>query len=167
MSALQNLLSCYVKTPVRVQRLFFGAWLTWAQCILPVTLAYHVHIPSSATDPRALCLLLQLFSISPTQQSETFTCMTHFYYRFIVEPLFFVFYGSTVLAETNTKWSLWVCFWLLACNVCDPYGWFKRFRQWVQRGAFLMTKLMWLSEWVWERGIEGLEEGNLLAEMNV
>lgn len=32
---------------------------------------------------------------------------------------------------------------------------------------FLMTKLMWLSEWVWERAIEGLEEGNLLAEMNV
>lgn len=72
----------------------------------------------------------------------------------------------TTPGEINTKWSFWV-FWLRAFNVCDPYGWFKRFRQWVQRGAFLMTKLMWLSEWVWERGIEGLEEGNLLAEMNV
>lgn len=36
-----------------------------------------------------------------------------------------------------------------------------------KKELFLMTKLMWLSEWVWERGIEGLEEGNLLAEMNV
>lgn len=121
---------------------------------------------------QALLLTLDsLFGASTPPEctlAQTFTSAIHFFVCsfvvFVIQPLNRS--RSATQGEINTKWSFWV-FWLLAFNVCDPYGWFKRFRQWVQRGAFLMTKLMWLSEWVWERGIEGLEEGNLLAEMNV
>lgn len=36
---------------------------------------------------------------------------------------------------------IWIFFiWLLAFNICDPYGWFKQFRQWVQKGAFFNDK---------------------------